>query len=177
MAIVAKRAEKAFEPAPAGSYQGVCVDVVDLGIVESTWDGEVKRQHKIAVVWQIGAPMRDGRPFLVRERYTLSLGDRSRLRPMLESWRGRAFSEAELDGFDVESVLGANCLLSIIHKQGTKGGTFANVASVSPLIKGMAKMAPKDYVRVADREPTAVDAPAHDDSQHESVVDFDDIPF
>ncbi len=172
MAIIAKRTEKSFTPAPTGSHQAVCVDIVDLGMVESTWDGEVKSQHKVAVVWQIAEPMENGKPFLVRERYTLSLGDRAKLRPMLESWRGRPFTDVELDAFDLESVIGANCILSIVHKQGSKGGTFANVASVAPLLKGMAKITADDYVRVCDREPKEPE-PVH----YDEPVTVDEIPF
>ena len=36
--------------------------------------------------------------------YTLSLGERSNLRKMLESWRSRAFTPEELQGFDLEKV-------------------------------------------------------------------------
>ena len=43
--------------------------------------------------------MPDGKPFLVRRRYTASLHEKSALRKDLESWRGRAFTNVELDGF------------------------------------------------------------------------------
>ena len=52
----------------------------------------------------------------------------------------------ELFGFDVESVLGSGCLLSVIHNTGSKGGTFANIASVMKLGRGMTAPTTKDYI-------------------------------
>ena len=81
-------------------------------------------------------------PRTVSSMFTLSLGKKAKLRPMLESWRGRPFTEAELEGFDLKNVLGANALLNIIHtKKGDK--TYANISTVSPLMKGTPKKTPE----------------------------------
>lgn len=185
MAILAKANSdgKIFEPAPAGVHQGVCVDVIDLGILDVTWQGKSKKQHKINVAWQIAETREDGKPFLVFKRYTLSLSEKATLRKDLESWRGRAFTRDEEMGFDVESVIGANCLLNIQHNDvGDK--TYANVVSIMPLVKGMPKMtASLDYVRKKDR-PDNETEPRHitDEeiaaaSSHAPMVTDDDIPF
>lgn len=181
MAIIAKEGSgKAFEPCPSGSQAAVCVDVVDLGNIENTRfpneDGSPKFQHKIEVVWESSEKMVDARPFLVKKRYTLSLGEKANLRHDLESWRGRAFTESERQGFDVEKLIGAPCILNVIHKAGSKGGTFANVATVSPLMRGMEKPTPSGkYVRVCDRIESAADADADDFPVDAPAVD--DIPF
>jgi hypothetical protein len=168
-----------FQPAPAGVHQAVCVDVVDLGIIEVTWQGKTKKQHKVKVVWQINEARDDGKPFLVQKRYTASLHEKAGLRKDLESWRGRAFTEDELRGFDLEALLGANCLVNVMHAE--RGGeTYANVAAVMALPKGMPKIAGRDYVRVVDREPQQ--AHAHEDAPHPAEsggmdLDDDSIPF
>ena len=41
------------------------------------------------------------------------------------------------------NILGKNCMLNIIHKT-TDRGTFANIASVMPLIKNMPKREPEN---------------------------------
>lgn len=175
MAIMAKGGgNKDFIPCPAGVHQGVCVDVVDLGMVTSTFvddkTGQPKIQHKADIVWQTSEAMADGRPFLVKKRYTLSLHEKATLRHDLESWRGRPFSEIEAEGFDVERLLGVNALLNVQHKAGSKGGTFANVVSLMPLPKNMPPMkAPGDYLRVCDRMESQ--------EQPESQADDDSIPF
>ena len=54
----------------------------------------------------------------------------------LTAWRGRAFTESELAGFDLSKVVGASCLLNIIHEV-KDGKTREKIASISPLPKGM----------------------------------------
>lgn len=178
MAIIAKEASEKFIPCPSGTQAAVCVDVVDLGMIENTKfpneDGTPKLQHKIDVVWESSERMEDGRPFLANKRYTLSLGEKASLRHDLESWRGKPFTDAERKGFDVEKLIGAGAILNVIHKTGSKGGTFANVATVSPLLKGMAKPEPSgSYVRVCDRSDDA----NPDDFTSTNAPDADDIPF
>lgn len=175
MAIVAKAGSGAFVPAPSGTQVGVCVDVIDNGLIRNdkfkNEDGTDKWQHKITIVWESSEKMESGKPFLVQKRYTLSLGEKATLRADLESWRGKPFTQDELDGFDVEAVIGVSALLNVVHKAGSKGGTFANIASVSPLVRGMAKLAPSgDYVRMCLRteQPHA---------SEDITPNDDDIPF
>jgi len=173
MPIFAK-AGASFTPAPAGAHAAVCVDVVDLGMLEVAYQGKTKSQHKISIVWQIDEERDDGKPFTVRKRYTLSLHEKSGLRKDLESWRGRQFNEQELQGFDVENLLSAPCMLNVIHQQ-RGSDVFANVSSIMRLPKGMTAPSPREYVRVCDREPSqGMAAPGE---QEGPVVTEDDIPF
>src|ERR1700684_2934792 len=116
MAIVAKASGgNDCKPAPAGTHAAVCCDVVDLGMLEVSFGGKTKTQHKVNLVWQIEEDRDDGKPFTVRKRYTLSLHEKASLRKDLESWRGRAFTPAELEGFDLEVLIGIGCMLNVIH--------------------------------------------------------------
>ena len=171
---------RTFQAAPAGVHQAVCVDVVDLGLVEVTWQGQTKRQHKVSLRWQIDEARDDGKPFLVSKRYTLSLSDRATLRRDLEAWRGRPFTDADLrDGFEVDDVLGANCLVNIVHR--TKDGTtYANVDAIMPLVKGMPKLVARDYVMQRDRTdaaPPSPTQPADDAHDYDPPPLDDEIPF
>ena len=175
MGIVAK-AGAAFTPCPAGTHISVCVDVVDLGLIKTEYGGKAKTQHKIRVVWQTGERRDDGKPFYASKRYTLSLHEKAALRKDLESWRGRAFTSEELEGWDVEAVLGAAAMLSVIHAA-SNGSVYANVASVMRPPKGMALPAiDNTYVRVKDRKPedeAAGNAPPDADW----TPSDDDVPF
>ncbi len=169
---------KVFEPAPAGVHQAVCVDVVDLGLLETTWQGVTKKQHKINVAWQIAEERADGKPFLVFKRYTLSLHEKSGLRKDLQSWRGKAFTRDEEMGFDIERLLGVNCLLNITHHE-AGDRVYANVVSIMPLVKGMPTMIGRDYVRKVDRQPDAAPLLSKDEDRLTPAVSLtdDDIPF
>lgn len=129
-----------FEPAPAGSHIAVCVRVIDLGTQEVTFQGQTKQQHKVSIAWELPDERRDdGKPFLITNRYTLSMHEKSTLRKHLESWRGRAFSHEEIGpggSFKPRNLLGVGCMLSIIHQE-RNGRTYANISSVSKMPKNM----------------------------------------
>ena len=154
--MVMASAGKTYLPAPAGVHQAVCVDVVDLGKIEVTFNNKTSLAHKIVLVWQIDIPNpeNEGRRFEVRRRYTNSLNAKANLRKELESWRGRAFSAEELKGFELDNLLLKNCQLQVVHAASAKDATqiFANVAAIMGITKGMTLLEPLNYVRVQDRK-------------------------
>ncbi len=127
---------KAFEKHPAGTPVATLIKIIDLGSQEVTWQGAVKLSHKIRFVWESTELMTDGRPFIVQRDFTASLNSKGNLRPFLEGWRGRAFTEAELAGFDPKVLIGMPCLLSLVED-----GEYTNINSAMRLPKGM--QAPK----------------------------------
>jgi hypothetical protein len=160
-----------FTPAPAGAHAACCCDVVDFGQVTVTFQGKTQQKHKIAICWQIDENMDDGKPFLVRRRYTCSLHEKATLRRDLESWRGRAFTDTELQSFDLETLLSVPCLLNVIHET-RNGVVYANVASVMRLPKNMTAPPVRDYVRVCDRPPAQTDG-----TEDGLGITDDDVPF
>lgn len=169
MSLIARENKKEWTQAPEGLHHAVCCDVVDLGMVESPPWG---KKHKARLLWQIEEINPDtGKRFEIRADYGLSLSEKSRLRPTLEAWRGRKFTEDELEGFDLEILVGVNCQVQVIHNLTAKGKTYANVQAVVPAPKGIPKLAVQDYIRVKDRPAAGTqseEAPAHGN---------DDVPF
>lgn len=141
MPIIAKAASgNADFPLPSsGPVQAVCYHVADMGLKYNKTHS--KLEHKIRIFWEINELMQDGRRFALSSEYTLSLSDRAILRQHLISWRGRDFTEAELDGFDVEKLVGANCTINVIHKP-YQGKTYANVGGIMPATKGVPLLTP-----------------------------------
>jgi hypothetical protein len=170
MAIVAREPESKFTPAPEGLHQAVCVDVVELGLVQTPW-GE---KEKVEIVWQLDFVNDElDRRFEVRKWYGLSLHEKANLRKDLECWRGRKFTADELKGFDLEKLIGANCQLQVIHNITDEGKVYANVQAIVPHNSKVPKLAPEDYIRKKDRPKdqknggSGPDDPFHDD----------DVPF
>lgn len=127
MPIIATReSDHEYENAPADTYIGVCYRIIDLGTQQIEWQGEVKRQHKVMISWELNAAMSDGQPFTMHKRYTLSLHEKAQLCKDLEAWRGRPFTEDEAKGFDIGTVLGAPCMMQIVHTS-KNGKTYANI--------------------------------------------------
>jgi hypothetical protein len=168
---------KTYAPTPEGTHQAVCVDIIDKGKQPNPFK-EGALQHKVDIAWQVDELRDDGKRHVVYKRYTASLNEKATLRHDLESWRGRPFTTGELAGFDLESIIGANCLLNVVHKPSTKDPSkvFANVAAVMPLIRGMQKLEPVDY----KRPEASAEEPPQDDTPHPAVTEEltdDDIPF
>lgn len=177
MAIVASaKSGSDYAPAPAGTHPAVCCDVVDLGTLEVTFGGKTKSQHKVNIVWQIEELREDGKAFTVRKRYTLSLHEKSSLRKDLESWRGKAFTKEELEGFDLEVLIGVGCMVNVIHAPKKDGGSpWANVTGVMKAPKGMPTPKIVDYIRVCDRKEEDMNQ-AQPESRDYEITD-DDVPF
>jgi hypothetical protein len=128
-----------FEQCPPGSFAARCYQIIDLGHQTFEWKGEAKVAPKVRITWELNEMMQDGRPFSISKEYTASIGDKANLRKDLEAWRGRPFSSEELRNFSLENVLGAPCLLGVVHKPSKDGSkVYANVGSVMALPKGMA---------------------------------------
>ena len=82
---------------------------------------------------------------------TISLGKKANLRrKFIEPWRGKEFTAEEAaEGFDLQVLLGQNCLMSVINKTVTKDGvkkTYANIGGILPLVKGTPTHEPENEV-------------------------------
>ena len=139
-----------FKPCPTGLQQLVCCDVIDLGMVTSSYNGEAKTMHKVSLRWQSAKLMSDGKPYLVQKRYTYSLHPKATLRKDLDGWRGKALTDAACETFDLEKLLGVNAYANITHT--VRGGdTYANVAALMPYPNEQPKLFVTGYVRVVAR--------------------------
>lgn len=122
-----------FKPAPPGTHVAICVRLTDLGTQHSEYNGQSQVKNQILVTWELpNEKMDDGQPFLCSHFYTNSLHEMATLRAHLESWRGRAFTEAEAEKFDLMNLLGKPCMVSIIHTDKGK----AKISAVMALPKG-----------------------------------------
>ena len=151
MSLVLKREKTSYTPAPEGLHSAVCCDVEDLGEVDSPWG----KKPTVKIYWQIeeNNPDNENKPFIVSQRYNASLHEKSNLRKMLEAWRGKKYSDEELEAVDLEKLIGINCQVQVQHNIAGEGGVYANVTAVVPSSKtGVRLRVSQDYVRRRDRE-------------------------
>jgi len=130
-----------FEAAPAGVHPARLVRILDLGTQESTYQGQTKHGRKIMLTFELLGDdrMSDGRPFTISRRFTASLGEKSALRPFLESWRGKKYQPDELrTGLRLDKMLGAFGLLSLVEAE-RDGRMYSNISGISNLPKSMPK--------------------------------------
>lgn len=134
MGLKVKETGGNYELPPEETTLAVCYIVADLGMQDEVFNGEPKVKQKVAIVWELPRQkMEDGRPFVISKVYTASLHENSNLRKDLQAWRGRDFTEKELEEFDLSKLRDQWCTLGISHTD--KGGRkYANITSISKLL-------------------------------------------
>jgi hypothetical protein len=162
---------KEFRVPDEGLYRAVCKDVVELGEQETPWG----KKEFIELRWDLEEVNPEtAKPFEVRARYNRSLNEKSNLYKTLVLWRGRKFTAEELKKFDLDTLIGVNCQLQIVHNLDAEGRTWANVQAVIKAPKGVPGLAvSKDYVKVRDRAVEHGVTPANGFASD----DDDGVPF
>ena len=118
-----------FKPHPEGIHPAVCVDVMDLGLVETDFQGVKKMVNKVKITFESEAKTEDGKPCSVAKSFTASLYPKSTLSTFLSKWRGRPVAPGETIGLD--KLIGACCTLVISHQKSLSGKTYASIDAVS----------------------------------------------
>jgi hypothetical protein len=139
MAIIAKCENKNedYPMIPEGVHLARCVSIIDVGTQLNNKFQNYSRQ--VVIQWEIPNEMieinGEKKPRLYSQDYTLSLHAKAKLRKHLEAWRGKSFTDEELDGFDMKNVLGKVCQLQIIHNK-KNDNVYANLGSIMACPKG-----------------------------------------
>jgi hypothetical protein len=145
MSIIAEKPEGGnFVQVEPGTYVARCYSMIEIGTVEVEYKGEIKKQHKVSITWELPTETaifkeeKGPEPFVVSKKYTLSMHEKANLRKDLESWRGQGYSEKEAQHFDITKLLGQPCLLSVIHspRPDDPTKTYTAISSISKMMKG-----------------------------------------
>ena len=118
-----------FQPHPEGIHPAVCVDVMDLGLVETEYQGVKKMVNKVKLTFESEAKTDDGKPCTVAKTFSASLHSKSNLAAFLGKWRGRPVQPGEC--ISLEKLIGASCTLVISHQLSLAGKTYAAIDAVS----------------------------------------------
>lgn len=132
-----------------GLYPARLVWLIDLGTIdEPSYDDPtvMKPKHQILLGFELtGDKMKDGRPFMVSERFTVTNGKwgpyvskSSKLRDVLKSWKGwDEKTSANLGNLAMQ--IGAECAVNVLVETSKKDPAkkYTKLASVLALPKGM----------------------------------------
>ncbi len=121
-----------FQLPPSGLHPAVVIGVIDLGTHENSYRGEKKSDKRsYFIVWELaGSKNNEGKPFVVGEDFTDSLGKKSNWRAFLVAWRGKDFGPDE--PFDPLNLLGIKCVVNLSLGSTSEGKKFVNVEAASP---------------------------------------------
>lgn len=131
-----------YELPPQGTFLARCYQFIHIGTVEDTYMGEVKKFNKIRLSFELPTKTKvfkegeSAKPITVHQEYTLSMGSKANLRKIVEGIIGTTLKDEEAYAFDVESLVGKPCLLTIKHKTSASGKVRAEISSVTELMEG-----------------------------------------
>jgi len=138
-----------YKPHPEGIHPALCVDVIDLGMVESEYQGERRMVNKVRLVFESEQRTDEGKNCIVTKTFTASLNTKAKLAEFLGKWRGRPVVPGET--IDLGKLVGANCTLVISHQQNLVGRTYASIDAVSKPTKRLAASGHYDPVAARQR--------------------------
>jgi hypothetical protein len=151
-----------FKPHPEGIHPAVCLDVMDLGLVETEFQGQRKMVNKVKITFESEAKTDDGKRCSVSKNFTASLHPKAKLAEFLGKWRGRPVMPGET--IDLQKLIGACCTLVISHQKNLAGKTYASIDAVSKPTRKVTPSGLYDPVaarqRYADWKAKQVAAPA-----------------
>ena len=134
-----------YEMPPEGNHRATCVCVIDIGTHEEIngFNGKKQQNRKVYLCWEIdGHKQADGKPFIVGNEYNFFFSEKSKLRIMIETWRGKKFSDnEEFTGFD--RLPGKPCFIQISHKKAkTSDKEYANIDAITSQPAGVQAAVP-----------------------------------
>jgi hypothetical protein len=125
-----------YTPCPPGNHVGRVYQVLFLGTVPTEFKGVKSDKPMVRIGFELpNELMDDGRPFTIA---TMPIpASMNKKANFLKLVRGIVALTPETEKeFDVESLIGATCLVNVIHKEGKESNVYANITGCSPLPKG-----------------------------------------
>ena len=121
------------EVSPARSARtkeaGVCVDVIDLGVVNTPYGPK----HQLKFVFELGSLKSNGYPQTVSRTFTSSFYKKSALRPALEAWLGCPLDEHEsVMAYPFTRLVGKGCTLRLLPTISEAGNAYMKIESIKP---------------------------------------------
>ena len=143
MSIIAQQTNNGSggQTVPAGTHVARCYQIIHIGTVPDTFQGEDRLVDKVRLVFELPLETADfgkgEQPFSIGRDFTLSMHEKSGLRAFVQGWLGKAFSDAEASKFDIATLLGKEGMVNVMHRTANTGRTYADIKGASPLVKGM----------------------------------------
>jgi hypothetical protein len=143
-------AAKQFEKPEAGPHFAVLIDVVDLGIITSTFNGQTKQYPALRFIWSLATVGKDGKPLQVwsKKINASSWHEKGNLYQTVKQILGVPPQPT----LDPESLIGQVRQVFVSREKSPDGlKDYANIIGIVPAPAGFNLPIPADYVRVKYR--------------------------
>lgn len=123
--LVLKSSNEEYKIPATGLHNAVCIGIAFLGNMETKYGPK----EKVAIIFELETGE------IMATEQTPTFGSKSNLRKLLQSWRGKPFTEEELnDGFELMSILGSSCQLNVTHNEQNER-VYANIDTILQKVK------------------------------------------
>ena len=129
---------------PEGQHPCRCYLVAYIGHHTVEWQGQTKDQPKLVLGFELPTEThvfdkdKGPEPFSISTTLTYSMFSVSKLRKLIEGWRGKPYAtDDDADNVEFAKFLGVAGFCSIAHKD-SNGKKYANLMSIMPLPKQIA---------------------------------------
>jgi hypothetical protein len=157
MAIYAEVSGPIEQP-PEGTHEAVVAQIQDLGLQENKYDKNKGKRHRVVFWFELEDKDSKGRRYVFPIWLTPTLrnsvsGGQSKLRQLAERLLKRDLSNDELttpELFDIEGLVGKNCVLVLQHYTGDDGKERTRATSFLKSNKGKGLSVSDDYRQRGD---------------------------
>ena len=129
--IAKKKAGSSIPPVDGGTYIAVCVGIIDIG--EQLNEQFKKYADNVLILWELPSETVeiDGeqKPRWLSKSFTVSLNEKSKLYQYLNTWLGRKLTDAELEGFDLTTLIGRGCFIQVQVEE-KENGLYNSITGV-----------------------------------------------
>lgn len=153
MSTFVERPKSNRSVAPAGTFPARCIGLIELGThleivkVKNEKTGKMEEKTKPINKFQFSFELptktkvfKEGepeKPIMVSKKYTKSMFKQANLRKFAEKMIGMKMLDQDADKFDVETLVGMPCLITIQQGKGNDGETYSYVESVTQPMEGV----------------------------------------
>lgn len=141
--IKATQNDGASSIAPSGTHVARCYQIIHIGTIADSYQGEPRMVNKVRIVFELPDCLaifqkdKGEQPYSLGQDFTLSMHEKSGLRKFVQTWLGKTMTDREANNFDITTLLGSDCMLTVMHKESASGKVFANIQGISSLMKGL----------------------------------------
>jgi hypothetical protein len=208
MTLTASKSEKKSDPVPAGNHVARLYQILHIGTIKTGFkdkEGVDESADTVRLTFELCNERKvfkegdEAKPLSVSRDFSFYMSPKANLRKFVEGMIGTVLDEDEAATFDLEGLLGEDCLLNVVHKTSKAGNIYALISGASPLPKGMIcpdLYNPKKLIDVNATTQEEIDAlpeflrdkikssneydlrfRSHSDEAPKDNVSPDDIPF